>query len=106
MDGSPSNKVIEKIKTFQDYHVKNYVFFVNVREAEYITDFKRKAKEQLNIDCVTLFLNNPNESIIRSNWSDSKAAKYEYDFYVSNDGTLEDLKDKAYWFLDTILKKE
>lgn len=102
-DGSPSNKVIEQIKIFvEDYNVKNYIFFVNIREALKIEEFKTKCKQKFNINCKTLFINCPNKPIIKSNESDKYVKQYKYDYYIRNDGNLDILKEKAKDFLNKI----
>lgn len=106
MDGSPSNKVIENIRVFQEYNVKNYIFFVNIREARRISEFKEKVLAAFGINCTTLFINNPNEPRILTNYADRRVKDYNYDYYITNDGTLNDLKAKAFYFLDIITRKD
>lgn len=104
-DGSPSNEVISTIQELKEMHVKNYVFFVNIREAKRIDEFKEKVKNKLGLSCHTLFVSNPNKKIIKSNTADYHAKDYNYDYYISNDGSLEELKEKAYSYLKSILKE-
>lgn len=69
------------------------LMFVHIREVEEI----EKAKKLLNAK--TLLITNPRIKIITSNDSDGKINEYNYDYYVLNDGTLEDLKLKAEQFI-------
>lgn len=102
-DESPSNKVIDNIKIFiEKYNFKNYIFFVNIREAKKIEEFKIKCKQQFNIECKTLFINCPNKPIIKSNDSDKYVKQYKYDYYIRNDGDLDILKEKTKDFLNKI----
>ena len=67
----------------------NNLMFVHIREAVEI----EKAKKLLNAK--TLLITNPRVKLITSNDSDGKVNEYNYDYYIVNDGTLEDLKNTA-----------
>ena len=67
--------------------------FIHIREIDEII----KAKKMLNAK--TLLIKNPRVELITSNNSDGNVYNYNYDFVIENDGTLEDLKDKAKQFL-------
>ena len=69
------------------------LMFIHIREAEEI----EKTKKLLNAK--TLLITNPRVQIITSNDSDGKVNEYNYDYYILNDGTLEDLKEKANKFV-------
>ena len=73
-----------------------HLMFVHIREVEEI----EKAKNMLNAN--TLLITNPRIQIITSNDSDGKINEYNYDYYVLNDGTLEDLKLKAQQFIKNL----
>ena len=70
--------------------------FVHIREADEI----EKAKKLLNAK--TLLITNPRVKLITSNDSDGKVNEYNYDYYIVNDGTLDDLKDKASKFIEEL----
>ena len=70
------------------------IMFVHVRESEEI----EKCKKCLNAK--TLLITNKNVAAINTNISDRDVDKYEYDYHISNDGTLEELKQKAKEFLE------
>ena len=54
----------------------------------------------------TLFvLNKKAESQNFSNKSDKEVLNYQYDYYIDNNGTLEDLKNAAKRFLEIIKEK-
>jgi len=72
------------------------VMFIHIRESEEI----EKAKKMLNAK--TLLITNPRVELITSNDSDGKVNEYNYDFTILNDGTLEDLKEKAKEFIKLI----
>ena len=72
------------------------IMFVHIREAEEI----EKAKKLINVK--TLLITNPRVKLITSNDSDGKVNEYKYDYYIANDGTLEDLKNKAFKFVEEL----
>ena len=74
----------------------NNLMFVHIREAVEI----EKAKKLLNAK--TLLVTNPRVKLITSNDSDGKVNEYNYDYYIVNDGTLEDLKNKASKFVEEL----
>ena len=49
-----------------------------------------------------MLITNPRVKLITSNDSDGKVNEYEYDYYIENDGTLEDLKKKAVQFIEEL----
>lgn len=69
------------------------IMFVHVRECEEI----EKCKNKLNAK--TLLITNKNVGSILTNVSDRDVDKYEYDYHISNDGTLEELREKAKEFV-------
>ena len=75
---------------------KNNLMFVHIREAVEI----EKAKKLLNAK--TLLITNPRVKLITSNDSDGKVNEYNYDYYIVNDGTLDDLKEKAAKFVEEL----
>jgi len=69
------------------------IMFIHIREAEEI----RKCQELLGAE--TLLITNPRKPLITSNDSDGKVNEFSYDYYICNDGTVADLKDKAEEFV-------
>lgn len=67
--------------------------FIHIREIEEI----EKVKNLLNAK--TLLIRNPRVALITSNNSDGNVYNYNYDYIIENDGTLEDLKEKAKKFV-------
>jgi len=72
---------------------KNNILCLFIREPEEI----ERAKDAFG--AITVLVTNKNIEPILSNESDANVAKFEYDVTIENDGTLEDLEDKAYLFL-------
>ena len=69
------------------------IMFVHVREISEI----EKVKEAVNAK--TLLITNKRVEKIETNKSDANVDKFTYDYYIENDGTLEELKEKAKKFV-------
>lgn len=70
------------------------ILFVHVREISEI----KKIKEELKAK--TVLITNRNIPIITSNSSDANVLQFEYDYRIENDGTLEQLREKAKEFIE------
>lgn len=91
---APTKYICNMAEEFQNSD--NNLMFVHIREADEI----EKAKKILNAK--TLLITNPRVKLITSNDSDGKVNEYNYDYYIVNDGTLDDLKDKASKFVEEL----
>ena len=91
---APTKYIVSKSEEFKNSD--DELMFVHIREAKDID----KSKELLNAK--TLLITNPRVKLITSNDSDGKVNEYEYDYYIVNDGTLEDLKNKAVKFVEEL----
>ena len=89
------------------YHTENFdkwlyfkFLFVHCREIENIKRYKE------DFGFKTILVKNPNVEDITSNSADADACKtdYEYDYVIENDGTLEDLRNKALEFVNNLEK--
>lgn len=69
------------------------IMFVHIREISEI----KKVKEILKAK--TLLITSSRVEKILTNQSDANVDQYEYDIYMTNDGTLEELKEKAKQFV-------
>jgi hypothetical protein len=83
------NKILKISQEFE-----NKVIFVHCREPKEIEKIKCKMNE-LNIFCKTILVTRPSIKHIISNHADANVLNYEYDYNIVNDGTLEDLRNKA-----------
>ena len=83
------------IKEQFDLFTKNdsEYLFIHIREIDEIEKIKSILKAK------TLLITNPRVALITSNNSDGNVYKYNYDWTIENDGTLEDLKQKAREFV-------
>lgn len=91
---SPTKYISKKAEEFMDSD--NEIMFIHIREAEEINKAKRL------LGAKTLLITNPHVKIITSNDSDKKVNQYEYDYYIDNDGTIEDLSNKALEFIQNL----
>lgn len=73
------------------------IMFVHIREPEEI----KRIKSVFN-EAVTLLITSNRISEIKSNMADANVMHYEYDYIISNDGTLEEFEQKAYEFLENV----
>ena len=72
------------------------VMFIHIREPEEI----RRVVSEFNAK--TLLVRNSNILDIKTNYSDANVENYDYDFYIENNGNLEDLKYKAKKFAENL----
>lgn len=87
----PTKYIKEQYEIFKNN--ESQYLFIHIREIDEI----EKTKNLLNAK--TLLLTNPRVALITSNDSDGKVYNYEYDYVIKNDGTFEDLKEKAKEFI-------
>lgn len=92
---APTKYICEMAEKFRNSD--DNLMFVHIREADEI----EKAKKLLGAK--TLLISNPRVQLITSNNSDGKVNEYKYDYYIENDGTLDDLKEKAKEFVKELL---
>ena len=97
----PTIDVISKIEAQMDGKTDN-LFFVNIREIHNIVRFKQIVKETLKLPCYDMLVINDNVPVITSNSADAQVRIHSYDYYIHNNGTLDELKDKAKEFVENI----
>ena len=73
-----------------------FFLFVHSREPEEIARFVN------DFNAATVFIDRPQEETEYSNHADEKVENYEYDFIISNDGSLSQLQTNAKLFLAQI----
>lgn len=91
---APTKYVMEMAEKFKNS--EDNLMFIHIREIQEI----EKTKQLLNAK--TLLITNPRVKLITSNDSDGKVNEYKYDYYIENDGTLEDLRQKAIKFTEEL----
>ena len=89
----------ERVQLCEDFGINNFIIFIHSREPEEIARFVK------DVGAKTLLIKrNTNEVYI--NHADLKVENYNYDYIIENNGSLEELKDKAIDFVYQVLKKE
>lgn len=99
---APLHSIEDAINNFE-YDLKTYdvddfahVLFVDCREPKEIEKLKQK------FNAITLLIRRPTTKNEFSNHADAEVENYNYDCIIDNDGSLEELKNKAEGFLDLI----
>lgn len=87
----PTEYIKEQYEKFKNDNSE--YLFIHIREIEEII----KNKNLFNAK--TLLIKNPRVELITSNKSDGNVYNYNYDFVIENDGTLDELKEKARKFV-------
>lgn len=96
---APFKYIIESAKEFRNTENEE-LMFVHIREISEIE------KVRVAANAKTLLVTNKNVPIITSNESDKNVMNYQYDFYIRNDGTLEELDIVAKEFVDKFKLRE
>ena len=73
------------------------IMFIHTREPDEIERFVKE------FGCITLLIRNPNINVITSNHADAEVENYNYDYIIDNNGTLDDLDNKAKEFIKEML---
>ena len=89
-----------------DYVKQEYKSFIN-NEAENVMFIHCREPENIEtlvgtFECKTLLILNTNVEDITTNMADANVNNHEYDYYINNSGTLEDLELLAKKFIENI----
>lgn len=87
----PFEYLRKKVENFQKSHFQ--VLFLHIREPE---EIKRAVKE---FGAQTVLVTRDSIGQITSNMADKNVFGYEYDFVIENNGSMEDLENKAEIFI-------
>lgn len=80
-----------------DFSTDEVVVFVHCREPQEIEKFVKE------MNALTLLIRRPSiEGEEQSNHADAEVFNYDYDYTIYNDGTVEDLENKAVEFLNKL----
>lgn len=88
----PFQYIKQVIEKFRSNDIDN-ILFIHSREPEEISRFVQ------SFGCKTLLIKNPNVKQIDTNHADAEVENYDYDYVIINDGSLDDLKEKAREFI-------
>lgn len=96
----PWKKVVSELKIFAEEersHKYETIVFIDSREPMEIARFSR----ELNAE--SILITRPDLHVeAQSNSSDANVFNYDYDYIISNDGTVAEWEEKAELFLKTI----
>ena len=91
---------LDVVNTINEYNFKvkgeEDIFFVHVREPEEIQKFVDKYQDK----CTTLMVKRNVD--IPNNNSDQNVEKFNYDYIIENDGTIEELELKVIDFIEKV----
>lgn len=88
--------------TYREYDTPR-MLFLHIREPEEIAKAVKAFKEY---DAKTVLVKKDSVKHITSNMADENVYNYDYDIVVNNNGTLEDLTEKAKCFLNDFLNDD
>lgn len=94
---SPFRDVLSVVTDFKNNLIEDEVLFIDMRDPKDIA----RAVETFGAE--TILIRNPNVEKIESNHADANVENYEYDYIIENDGTLEQLKTMAKFFVREII---
>lgn len=97
---SPFQDVVSIVTDFKSNKIETDVLFVDMRSPKDI------ARAVETFDAETVLLRNPRVKPIETNHADANVENYKYDYIIENDGTLEQLKEKAKIFVDSVIYQE
>jgi len=81
--------------------ISKEIMFIHVREPREIQKLKDEFPE-----LKTILVTNKNVKDIKSNDADAGVYDYLYDYYIKNDGTLDDLKEVALNFVNRFYEED
>lgn len=88
-------KIAEKVRELY-FNPYCEILMIDSREVEEIERFKNC------FQAITVFVNSDKCEKITSNDSDANVENYVYDYYIDNNGTLEELEEKALEFINKL----
>lgn len=72
------------------------IMFIHIREAKEIEKCRK------TFGAITLLITNKNVLAVTTNHSDKDVLDFNYDYHIENDGTIEELRDKAKDFVNQL----
>lgn len=87
---------IEKIEKL--HQISNAVLFVHCREPQQLEKFKKE------LNAIALLIKNDRVKKITSNHADSEVENFNYDIEILNNGSFEELENKAKEFLNFLFQ--
>ena len=94
---SPFRDVLSVVTDFKNNLIEDEVLFIDMRDPKDIA----RAVETFGAE--TILIRNPSVEKIESNHADANVENYNYDYIIENDGTLEQLRAMAKFFVREII---
>ena len=91
--------MLEKVMDFYSDEIHERIMVIDIREPEEIE------RAKTIFDAITLFVKNDNVEDITSNEADANVENYEYDYYITNNGTIEEFDQIIMNFYYMVLLK-
>ena len=91
---APFQYITNMVEEFKESEEE--VMFIHIREAKEIEKCKK------TFDAMTLLITNKNVVAVTTNHSDKDVLDFNYDYHIENDGTIEELKEKAKDFVNQL----
>ena len=91
--------MLEKVMDFYSDEIHERIMLIDIREPEEI----QRAAEVF--DAITVFIKNDNVEDVTSNEADANVENYEYDYYITNNGTIEEFDQIIMNFYYMVLLK-
>lgn len=89
----------EIVRDFNANLIPARLLLIDIREPNEI----ERAKKEFN--AITVLIKNDNVKHITSNMADANVFDYDYDYVIDNSGSLEELEEKAKWFVNEVVEK-
>ena len=93
------NDLLDKVMDFYSDKIRERLLLIDIREPEEI----QRAAEVF--DAITVFIKNDNVEDVTSNEADANVENYEYDYYITNNGTIEEFDQNIMNFYYMVLLK-
>ena len=91
--------MLEKVMDFYSDEIHERIMVIDIREPEEIE------RAKTIFDAITLFIKNDNVEDITSNEADANVENYEYDYYITNNGIIEEFDQNIMNFYYSVLLK-
>lgn len=92
----PFNSMCDAVEKFNKHRYYT-MLFLHIREPEEI----ERAKNAFNAK--TILVKRDSVEHIKSNMADANVFNYDYDIIVNNNGTIDDFKNKAMYFIEDFI---
>lgn len=89
----------DKVIGFYCDDIKENILLIDIREPK---DIKRAVEE---FDAISVFIKNDRVPAVTSNEADANVENFEYDYYITNNGTIADFEKSIRGFYYNVIMK-